>query len=89
MSKKTTQTIADITLNTGEPTDVDREHLFQWVVWQFPRPHDGGLCAAARPPLPNHGWYPAIVHLQNNKVRVFGHLDLEFDSPETAAEFFS
>jgi hypothetical protein len=78
--------IADIALCLDHPTNLTFDQLFTWVVWQFPRKKGGGLCGAVRPPVANHGWYPAIINTREKRVQVHGHLPKPFATPEAAAE---
>lgn len=84
-----THTIANLTLHKQEPTDVDRDEMFNWVIWQFPTLRNNNLCGAVHPPISGYGWLPAIIHTQEKKIQVFAHLDAPFDSPETAVEYFN
>lgn len=81
--------VADITLLNDKPTKLTFDDLFTWVIWQFPRPKLGGYCGAVRPPLADHGWYPAIIHVEEEKVDVYAHESALYDTPETAAEHFA
>lgn len=81
--------VAGITLFTDKPTPLTFQDLFNWVIWQFPRPKASGLCGAVRPPLADHGWYPALIIVDDEKVQVYGHVKTEFSSPEAAADYFS
>lgn len=78
--------IADIPLHTDKPTMLSISDLYTWVIWQFPKTVEKGLCGAVRPPVAEL-WYPAVINTQRNKVRVFGHLEQTYDTPEAAAEF--
>ena len=88
MSNSLTRTVANVILNQQEPTSLSRATLFQWIVWQYPRARAGGLCGAVKPPVADHGWYPAILHLETAEVQVFAHLDDHYDSPESAVDYF-
>ena len=81
--------VADITLSKKHPTKLTYDDLYTWVIWQFPKLKKDGLCGAVRPPIPDHQWYPAIIHLKEKKVDVYAHVDTEYDSPETASEHFN
>ncbi|MBE2202240.1 MAG: hypothetical protein IAE79_26760 [Anaerolinea sp.] len=89
MTEKTTHLVANLTFFNEQPTTVLREALFNWILWQFPALKQGNLCGAIHPPLAGHGWLPVIIHIHEKKVQVFAHLDLRFDSPETAVEYFN
>lgn len=81
--------VAGIKLRTDRPTSLTFDDLFQWVIWQFPRPRNKGLCGAVRPPLKDCDWIPAIIQAGNKRVYVHAHLGETFSTPELAAEFFS
>jgi hypothetical protein len=81
------RSVASIKLRTDRPTPLSFEALYAWVIWQFPRRKAGGLCGAVRPPIANHGWFPALVNGEKHRVLVFGQLAEEFDSPNAAAEW--
>lgn len=89
MSAQTEYVVASITLSKHEKTTVPRAALHDWVVWQYPRPRDGGLCAAVHPPVPHHGWIPAVVLAKSRKVHLYAHLPRPFESPEAAVEYFN
>lgn len=76
-------TLAD--LRADGPTEVAISRLNAWVLWQFPRPRRGGLCAALHPPEARFGWLPAIVHPGEERVEVFAHAAGPFSTPEEAA----
>lgn len=81
------KTVLDnITIDTTKPTVVPMELLFAWVVWRFPRPCEGGYSGAVHPPEAGHGWYPAIVDTEQDRVLIFGHVKEPFTSPEAAAK---
>ena len=79
--------IANITLMKDKPTEVTFDDLYEWVIWQYPRQKDGGLCGAVHPPLANHTWYPALIAYLDKKVLIYGHIDKLFRSPDEAAEW--
>lgn len=79
--------IATLTLQNDRPTECGFKDLYTWVIWQFPKPKGTGLCGAVRPPIANHGWFPAQIKLRDRKVIVHGHLSREFDSPHAAADW--
>ena len=78
--------VAGITFSRKSPTLVSFADLFNWVIWQFPRPLEDGLRGAVRPPIEGHGWYPAVIFPGDERVQVYGHVAEPFDSPEAAAE---
>jgi hypothetical protein len=82
------RTIAGITLSNEKPTRLTHEELYAWVIWQFPRPQNGGLVGAVHPPLPQHGWIPAIIFASKKHVDIYAHLDEQFSTPESAADYF-
>ena len=80
-------TVANIKLHKQEATDLSFDELQTWVIWQFPRKKKSGLCGAVRPPMAEYEWYPALVHVKEQRVDVLAHLDQQFATPESAAEF--
>lgn len=81
--------IADVALDTREPTTLTFGDLYTWVIWQFPRKMDGGLCGAVHPPTANEGWFPAIILNKEKRVSVHGHVDGAFATPEAAIEYLN
>jgi len=81
--------VAGIKLRSDRPTTLTFHDLFQWVIWQFPRPEQKGLCGAVRPPLTDHDWIPAIIQAGNKRVYVHAHAGETFPTPELAAEYFN
>jgi hypothetical protein len=69
-----------------EPTVVTFERLFAWVVWQFPRSREGGHSGAVHPPETQHGWYPAVIDVENGRVFIYGHVVERYPTPEAAAK---
>lgn len=86
MAKKK-KTIGSIIILQKEPTQLTFNELNSWIIWQFPRQKDKGLCGAVCPPDPAEGWYPAVIYLKEKVVQVFGHLDKKFESPNDAADW--
>ncbi|HUS93670.1 MAG TPA: hypothetical protein VMZ24_00650 [Patescibacteria group bacterium] len=86
MSEKI-QKVANIVIRNERPTEVTSDDLHGWVIWQFPRQLSGGLSGAVHPPLAGHTWYPAIIGYLDKRIQIHGHTDLEFDSPEEAANW--
>lgn len=82
-------TVAEVTLNKDVPTKLTFQELYTWVIWQFPKQKEGGLCGAVTPPITDYGWLPAIILFDEKCVRVYGHLDQKYESPEVAAEHFN
>lgn len=81
--------IAGIKLRSDRPTILSYRQLYQWVIWQFPRPNKRrGFCGAVRPPIADHEWIPAVIQVDKERVHVYAHLDQTFPTPETAVEFF-
>jgi hypothetical protein len=78
--------VADVKLRLSKPTRLAFEDLYTWTIWQFPRRKTGGLMGAVRPPIAEHGWYPAIIQTKEKQALVHAHLDQVFDSPEDAVE---
>lgn len=86
MSDKTTGT-GGIQLDPDKPTSLTFNQLHHWVIWQMPRKTGEGLSGAVHPTMPDTGWYPAIIKPKEKRVKVYGHLDTKFESPEEAAEW--
>lgn len=78
--------VANVTLDALQPTELTFLELETWVIWQFPRKKGAGLCGAVRPPIPQHGWYPAIILPKEKHVQVLAHLHTTFTSPEEACD---
>lgn len=76
--------IDGLSLNRHSPTTITLDHLFHWVVWQYPRRRPQGYCGAVRPP--SGGWYPALVSADQKRVLIYGHLPETFESPELASK---
>jgi hypothetical protein len=76
-----------VRIRSDRPTSLTLGDLYTWVIWQFPRPKDSGLCGAVRPPIANHTWYPAWISRRDTRVILYGHLDREFSDPSEAAEW--
>jgi hypothetical protein len=83
------QLVASVAIRTDRPTQLSFSQLYNWVIWQFPRLKGAGLCGAVRPPIANHGWYPALIRQQDKRVIVHGHLDREFTTPSDAADWLA
>lgn len=81
--------IADLTFHLNKPTHFSFEALHHWVIWQFPRPHQGGMMGAVHPPLPDYRWYPAIIKSDSEAVIIHAHAKEEYMSPETAVMYFN
>lgn len=71
-------------LKRDGPTELTLSAIGEWVIWQFPRPRRGGLCAALHPPQAAAGWYPGIVHPDEERVEVHAHGGGPFATPEEA-----
>jgi hypothetical protein len=82
------QVVAGIALSNEKPTRLSYEELYTWVIWQFPRPQNGGLCGAVHPPLPRHGWIPAIIFTSKKYLEIYAHWNKQFSTPEAAADYF-
>lgn len=81
------RTIGSITLKKDRPTKLTFADLYTWVIWQFPRPRGAAMCGAVKPPDASHTWYPALIRQHEKRVIVHGHIDLEFPTPNAAAEW--
>lgn len=84
---KQSQNISGLQLNMEKPTTFTFKQLFNWVIWQVPEPLEKALCGAVKPPTSDAKWYPAIIHVKEKKVHVYGHLETLFDSPEAASNY--
>jgi hypothetical protein len=81
--------IAGVTLRSKKPTTVPFSAIADWVIWQFPQREKKGYRGAVRPPGEQYSWLPAVVLPETESVRVYGHLDEAYHTPETAVAFFS
>lgn len=79
--------IDSLQFDMTKPTELSFEQLYTWVIWQFPRKQKSGLCGAVHPPIPEHGWLPAIINPQKQQLTIHAHLDEIFATPEAAADF--
>jgi hypothetical protein len=79
--------VDEIMIKLDQPTELSFSDLHTWVIWQYPRPVGKGLCGAVRPPLPEHGWLPAVIRLKEKIVQIHGHVGQQFDSPNAAADW--
>lgn len=84
---KREQQVASIKLNSSKPTELKLSDLFTWIIWQYPRKADHGLCAAVRPPLAKHGWYPAVINQMGKSIVVHGEVPKPFKTPSDAADW--
>lgn len=82
-------TINGLKLDNQAPTAVSLDRLYTWVIWQFPRPAEGGYYGAVHPPQENHHWYPAIINANKKSVQIYAHLNTQFASPEDAVAYFA
>jgi hypothetical protein len=76
-----------VDLKKDGPTEIALAKVDTWVVWQFPRPRRGGLCAALHPPEEQYGWIPGIVHPEHKRVEIHAHAAGPFSTPEEAVEW--
>jgi hypothetical protein len=83
------RTVASVALRSDRPTELSVKDLYTWVIWQYPQQKGPGLCGAVRPPIANHGWYPALIKNKERRILVHGNLDQEFSTPEQAAEWLA
>ncbi len=81
--------VAGLKFRSDRPTTLTYKQLFQWVIWQFPRPQKRGFCGAVRPPTLEDEWMPAIIQVDNERVQVYAHVGETFPTPETAVAYFS
>jgi hypothetical protein len=82
-----TKQVDTIMIKLDQPTELTFSDLYTWVIWQYPRQVEKGLCGAVRPPLPEHGWLPAVIRLKEKVVLVHGHVDKSFSYPAAAADW--
>lgn len=82
-------TVAGITLRAGKPTTLPFSAIADWVIWQFPQHEKKGYRGAVRPPGEPYSWLPAVVLPGTESVRIYGHLDETYHTPEAALTFFS
>ena len=83
------QELASVTLKTNEPTELKVSELYTWIIWQYPRKLEHGLCGAVRPPLAQHGWYPAEIIQPGKMILVHGEVFKPFETPTEAADWLS
>jgi hypothetical protein len=88
MDDKPSKLVAGVKLRLDKPTNVAMRSLYGWVIWQFPVPQKKGFQAAVRPPLADHAWLPAIVRADKNRVKIYGHIDEQYASPDAALAYF-
>ncbi len=88
MDQKTQQG-KKIQLDATKPTKLSLKELYHWVIWQFPHASNEGSFAAVHPPLDDSGWYPAVIKSKKRQVLIYGHLDLQFGSPEETLTYLS
>lgn len=81
--------VGAVEIRLEKPTDVTFSELINWVLWQYPRRHQGWLCGAAHPPEPQHGWIPARVQPQNRRVILYAHCAEPLATPEAAADWIA
>jgi hypothetical protein len=84
-----TKKVDSITLNLEQPTEMTFADLHTWVIWQFPRQTEKGLCGAVRPPVSDLGWFPALIRLKEKRVLIHGHLKQQFATPHEAADWIT
>ncbi len=75
-----------IQISQSEPTTVTFNEVFRWIVWQYPNKAESGLCGAVHPPIPEYGWFPAIIKPREKTILIHGHTDTRYSSPEKAAK---
>ena len=87
MTDDQVKVIDSLQFDTINPTELSFAELYTWVIWQFPRKQKSGLCGAVHPPIPEHGWFPAIITPQKYQISIHAHLEETFATPEAAAEY--
>lgn len=80
--------IAELSFHADKPTCFSFATLHRWIIWQFPRPHQDGMMGAVHPPLPEYSWLPAIIRAKSKDVVIHAHVDVDYQSPETAVAHF-
>lgn len=81
--------VAGVALRSSKPTTIPFAAIADWVIWQFPQREKKGYRGAVRPPGEQYSWLPAVVLPQSESVRLYGHLDETYHSPEAAVTFFN
>ena len=81
--------IAQLKLSSSKPTTFSLKLLQDWVVWQFPKRMANGFYGAVHPPLQEHGWLPAVIHLEKNEAQIYGQVTETFTTPELAADYLA
>lgn len=81
--------VAGIKVHADKPTNVAMHRLFDWVIWQFPRPQRKGFQGAVHPPEADHKWFPAIIRADENRVLLYGNTGKSYPTPEAAVEYFN
>jgi hypothetical protein len=84
-----TKKVDAIMIKLDQPTELTFADLRTWVIWQYPRQIGKGLCGAVRPPVPEHGWFPAVIRLKEKVVQIHGHIHQSFDTPNAAADWLA
>lgn len=87
MTEDETKAIDCLEFDTAKPTELSFAELYTWVIWQFPRKQKRGLFGAVHPPIPEHGWLPAIIYPKKKQLSIHAHLEETFATPEEAADF--
>ncbi|MCA9937001.1 MAG: hypothetical protein KC418_00030 [Anaerolineales bacterium] len=83
------KTVEGLSLRARGPTQLSFAQLFAWVIWQFPRAKQNGMCGAVRPPNPDYGWFPALIQSDEEIAAVYAHLEQTFSTPEAAADWLA
>lgn len=86
---KSSKIVDGLPLHTDMPTRLTFTQLYAWVIWQFPRPKQDGMCGAVRPPCEHEGWFPALIRSQEEVAAVYGHAPQTFSTPESAADWLA
>ena len=86
MNKKE-KMVGSIAFKIQRPTELKFEDLYTGTIWQFPHKAPGGICGAVHPPIPEHGWFPAVINIKEKKAQVHANLDQTFTTPEEAANY--
>ena len=84
---ETVKAIGSLQFDRTKPTELSFAELYTWVIWQFPRKQKTGLYGAVHPPIPEHGWLPAVIYPQKQQLVIHAHLEKTFPTPEAAADY--
>ena len=81
--------LKEVDLDKTKTTSTSITNLSRWIIWQYPILRETFLCAAICPLESKGRWYPALVNTKDQTVKIIGHLDTIFTTPESAVEWLS